>query len=916
MPERVPYSPVPDTTPSLAGAPFQQINPPANAFGAGVAQATESLGAGLSEAGAQTEATAVHIASMNAETSARNANTQFIPALSKAWADYSQLEGENAAKALPDFQKKLLDIQKQTSGTLGSPLAQKMFMDQSAYMINRMSLLSAGHAAEQQKQAWKQSYTTNVENMTNYGVMMRNDQHSLDTAAQSVSDSVDDLGKNSGWDEAQTTATRAIALGKYWSHVIQAKSLDPAAGPAQAEALLDKVAPTMDAQSVNLMRQHLHGALDTGLANDAVTRHMAMSPAAGPVPAMISQTAVQVGIDAVRVLTAAKIESQLGQASDDLGNPHKGVFRMGDAEWRQYGGSPSERGDVPAQVRVGVSGYKQRTAELETSLGRPAQPWEAYMGWQQGAAGATSLITAAPTANVVDALTPAYKGDRAAATQAIINNGGRVNQTAGDFLGMWRAKYQDAEAAVGGTPVPTNAAPPPSPQSEAQVMQGILDDPALANRPEAMERALVLARTRFSIIKQTRQDAAEKAGSAFVTQLLKDPFKVNLNDIADNPDMTAEQKWNMSKMLNEAISGTRGDKQATEYGPGIYKYLQMVTPQPQTTPGFERNEQMPVGPQSAGMGVQLSDPTQLWPKVQTGELTIAGVEKLTSIMQGGKTLDGQNDNRMLTQFIDTTKQMISKHGAFGGLQRDPKGEQLFEDFLTQALPAFSAGRQAGKSAADLLNSKSPDYIGKIIPQYIRSQSAITKDLLDANSEDADVGSAIGKGGVATPGVDVTTREGVESAYKAKKIGYFEAERALKALGILSAPTNTTPLSGSMLVPHESSTHIDDAQSVLNMTPQERNLYQHHVNNLGGPGAVHNQDGSTSTILQTSVERDGKFYNIPTVWDSKILPPSEAIKRAERTGWSHWPSYSSEDEAESRYQKMHEFMDRDVGERGR
>jgi len=99
---------------------------------------------------------------------------------------------------------------------------------------------------------------------------------------------------------------------------------------------------------------------------------------------------------------------------------------------------------------------------------------------------------------------------------------------------------------------------------------------------------------------------------------------------------------------------------------------------------------------------------------------------------------------------------------------------------------------------------------------------------------------------------------------------------------------------------------------MNLTPQETFLYQHHLQNLIGPGKVMNADGSISTIFQFPAEHGGKFYNIPTVWDGKILSADEAKKRAAKIGWDKWPSYSTPEEADARYMRMHDAMDSDVG----
>lgn len=99
---------------------------------------------------------------------------------------------------------------------------------------------------------------------------------------------------------------------------------------------------------------------------------------------------------------------------------------------------------------------------------------------------------------------------------------------------------------------------------------------------------------------------------------------------------------------------------------------------------------------------------------------------------------------------------------------------------------------------------------------------------------------------------------------------------------------------------------------LNLNPQEEHLYQHHVHNVTTPGqAVRNEDGSYSTVSQTSQEHNGRFYNIPTVWDGQHHTEDQAYDRVDsQNSWDQWPSYPTREEAEARYQKMHAYMEKD------
>ncbi len=101
---------------------------------------------------------------------------------------------------------------------------------------------------------------------------------------------------------------------------------------------------------------------------------------------------------------------------------------------------------------------------------------------------------------------------------------------------------------------------------------------------------------------------------------------------------------------------------------------------------------------------------------------------------------------------------------------------------------------------------------------------------------------------------------------------------------------------------------------MGLSPQEQNLYWHHLNNLYGPGKVEQPNGDISTVLQAVVGGPGgQFYNIPTVWNGQQLTVPEATARAVDVGWRNWPSYASPELADLRYETMHGMMGRDVGQ---
>lgn len=108
-------------------------------------------------------------------------------------------------------------------------------------------------------------------------------------------------------------------------------------------------------------------------------------------------------------------------------------------------------------------------------------------------------------------------------------------------------------------------------------------------------------------------------------------------------------------------------------------------------------------------------------------------------------------------------------------------------------------------------------------------------------------------------------------------------------------------------------HMAEADAAMTLSPEEKFLYNTHLQNLNGTGKIVHPDGSISSLLQMSFEQDGKFYNIPTVVGGKQLAPNDAIKAAEQVGLDKFPAYNSEEEAEARYEAMHEFLGKDTGD---
>jgi hypothetical protein len=111
-----------------------------------------------------------------------------------------------------------------------------------------------------------------------------------------------------------------------------------------------------------------------------------------------------------------------------------------------------------------------------------------------------------------------------------------------------------------------------------------------------------------------------------------------------------------------------------------------------------------------------------------------------------------------------------------------------------------------------------------------------------------------------------------------------------------------------------------AKDTMKLNQQEQDLYQRHLTNLYGTGGVNNYDQnnpisppSRSTLFVNTYDLNNKTYVLPSVYEGKILSPSEALVRAEQEGIERFPSYNTQEEANSRYMEMHKYMEKDTGD---
>lgn len=152
------------------------------------------------------------------------------------------------------------------------------------------------------------------------------------------------------------------------------------------------------------------------------------------------------GVDGLVLARIAMLESS---GKPDAVNPKSGaagLFQFMPDTAKAYRLTDAKNAEAAADAAARL--LKDNRATLAQRLGREPTPAELYLAHQQGAGGASVLLSN-PDGNVVDVLAKAYKGDRNRALAAIEQNGGSADMTAGQFADLWRGRYESAASPDG-----------------------------------------------------------------------------------------------------------------------------------------------------------------------------------------------------------------------------------------------------------------------------------------------------------------------------------------------------------------------------------------------------------------------------------------------------------------------------------
>jgi hypothetical protein len=395
---------------------------------------------------------------------------------------------------------------------------------------------------------------------------------------------------------------------------------------------------------------------------------------------------------------------RIGQVENATGNPGArsttssamGNFQFTRGTWLDMvqnhrsdllqGRSEKEVLDLRADPKISreMAGYLlDDNAAVLRNQGISPTPTNLYLAHFLGVNDAAKVLRAAPGTPVSDVVTPAS----IAANKSVLE--GKTTDTVIDWSGR---KMAGSQRGKGG------------------LVDFIPEDKAydmLHTARQEVEGGSIEQQRQIKLQAEQVKAQSEARENEVLQDLYSPQPKMNVQSIAVDPHLTPAAKERMISAAGRALGDSKEDK---TYGKGFYDAYKMVHA-PEGTPG------------------RITDPSILYERVgPNGDLTVHGVDKLVSEINSRKTPEGVAETEMKSQFLKTARGQIS--GTDEGLHiKDPKGDELYLKFLASALPAYDAGRKDGKSAAQLLNPDSPDYVGKAIVNYKRPMSEWFSDVV-------------------------------------------------------------------------------------------------------------------------------------------------------------------------------------------
>lgn len=381
---------------------------------------------------------------------------------------------------------------------------------------------------------------------------------------------------------------------------------------------------------------------------------------------------------------ARTIQIESGGDPNATNGTHVGLGQFSPATWKQVGtGDPK---DPEAAIAATQKYAVTNKPILSLALNRAPTDAELYLAHQQGPFGAAKLLQ-----------NPTVRAGSLVGDAAISQNGGDPNAPASAFTALWTQRFNNPT----GEPASMPMAPGASPRSiKGDAYAAVLSNPDLTYG--ARQEALRYIST-TQAAEQVAQDNNEKANKQMVESTADEYTKLihtgqatpeMVGKLALDPRLNSDWKTRDALMnLARAQSGNDIAGASMQYGPGFWSAYKAIT--------------APIGDPN-----RISDPTALLPRGgPNGDLTLAGIQKLQSVMKdGAKSVNDASVNTAKVGLLNYAKQKLSFEEDIGPIKiRDPKGEALFNgNFIPKFEAAYDQWMKDGKDPWAFLSRENVD----------------------------------------------------------------------------------------------------------------------------------------------------------------------------------------------------------------
>lgn len=653
---------------------------------------------------------------------------------------YFSLRGADAMSAFHDTSASLDEALQDTRGTLQTPLAKQAF-DREARRYRAQYANEMGEHYDQQFQTWTQNtndtriaLTQNsiAANMNNPVALAQNQDdlrqaYAKKAQAQFGTDATVTQGAilKADQDFYLTQIRAAGDNGERAKQALDASGTTLASLPQYDGLVRQTNALVFNQQKAPFVQSHI--AADVADAQrqvqDGARAAITATPApSGPIYDQIAKTAGAHGASASDISFLQR-EAQL-ESSGNLNAPPNGksvgLFQFHPDTFTGVGGTNIH--DTDQQIAAALK-LKQQNAQALTGADLPATDANLYLLHQQGAAGGRALLTAAPQASAVDALTPTYQTHgrtldqaQALATQAVTGNGGTADMTAGQFVQHWAQKWGAPQTGASAYPSVADAlnanliTKVDSFRTQAEQKWGAEHPDWVENATNDYERQLN---------RQVDQQKRSQEVNAHVVQAAMAGDNAPTSEVelrSVSPQVA--QAWDELQFTNPYVRqgiehrfDVNSKGKALVFGNNFKDYFDRAM-----APDGDPN--------------QIKDPTGLNQYTGIGEdapLTNTGASQLTQFMAQRGTPQGEAFAAQARTFVDQVHaELTFSNPSIGNV--DPQGEKLFSKAMSFIAPKMLQAYQNG-TLDKALNPNDPDYLGKAVTSIARNPSQMLADRL-------------------------------------------------------------------------------------------------------------------------------------------------------------------------------------------